>query len=82
MRKSCFAIASELLALGAISLPLLASSSSVVAASQRTTPPIGTQLAELKGPDNVDHYGIGLSVAISGKTVVVLAFQAAYVFQA
>ncbi len=62
---------SVLVALGAISLPLLASTTSAVAASPRTTPPIGTQLAELKGSDTVAGDLFGISVAISGTTAVV-----------
>ena len=41
----------SLIAVGAISLPLLAGTTSPVAANPRTTPPIGTQLAKLKGSD-------------------------------
>jgi len=68
MRKSRIA---GLIAVGAISLPLLASNASAVAASPRAPPPIGTQLAELKGSDIVARDGFGISVAISGTTVVV-----------
>jgi nucleoside-specific outer membrane channel protein Tsx len=68
MRTSCIA---SLVAVGALSLPLLASTTSAVAASPRTTPPIGTQLAELKGSDTVADDGFGVSVAISGTTAVV-----------
>ena len=59
-----------LVAVGVISLPLLASSTSAVAASPRTTPPIGTQLAELKGSDTVAGDFFGYSVAFSGTTAV------------
>ena len=41
----------RLIAGGAISLPLLAGTTSAVAANPRTRPPIGTQLAKLKGSD-------------------------------
>jgi hypothetical protein len=60
----------SLIVLGAISLPLLASTTSAVAASPRTTPAIGTQLAELNGSDTVAGDGFGVSVAISGTTAV------------
>jgi hypothetical protein len=60
-----------ILVIGATSLPLLASAASAVAASPRSTPPIGTQLAELKGSDTVAHDTFGGSVAISGTTAVV-----------
>ena len=67
-----FRIAS-LVAVGAISLPLLTSSTSAVAASPRTVPRIGTQLAILKGSDTTDihNLGFGSSVAVSGTTAVV-----------
>jgi len=52
-RKSRIASVREILVIGAISLPLLASTTSAVAASPRTAPPIGKQLAELKGSDTV-----------------------------
>jgi hypothetical protein len=77
-----------LVAVGAISLPLLASTTSAVAASPRTTPPIGTQLAELKGSDTVADDEFGASLAISGTTAIVGAFVhandagRAYVFEA
>jgi hypothetical protein len=58
-------------AVGAVSLPLLANTTSAVAASARTTPSIGTQLAELKGSDTVAGDSFGGSVAISGTTLVV-----------
>ena len=85
MRESRMASLSALLVVGAISLPLLASTTSAVAASPRTTPPIGGQLAELKGSGTVAGDEFGDSVAISGTTAVVGAhFHAgggqAYVF--
>ncbi len=60
----------SLVALGAILLPLVASPASAIGARQRTTPPIGTQLAELNGSDTVAGDGLGVSVAISGTTVL------------
>ena len=48
-RHKRIASLSVLLAIGAICLPLLASTTSAVAAAPRTTSPIGKQLAELKG---------------------------------
>ena len=68
MRTSRIAI---LIAVGAISLPLLASPASAIGAKSRTTVPIGKQLAELKGSDTVAADGFGVSVAISGTTVMV-----------
>jgi hypothetical protein len=68
---------SLLAAVGAISLPLLAGTTSAGAASPRTTPPIGRQLAELEGPNiigGLENLGFGYSVAISGTTVVVGAY--------
>ena len=67
MRTSCIA---SLIVVGAISLPLLAGTTSPVAASPRTAP-IGTQLSELKGSDTVAGDGFGGSVAVSGTTAVV-----------
>jgi len=61
---------SALIALGAISLPLLTSSTSAVAASPRTAPPIGTQLTELRIP----HAHV-TSADISGNTAVVGVVQ-------
>jgi nucleoside-specific outer membrane channel protein Tsx len=72
MRKSRLA---SLVALGAIALPLVACTASVVAASPRTTSPIGKQLAELKGSDTVAGDGLGSSVAISGSTAIVGAYD-------
>jgi ribosomal protein S6E (S10) len=68
MRRSRIA---GLIAVGTISLPLLASTASAVAASPRAAPSIGTQLAELKGSDTGGTNHFGNSVAISGTTVVV-----------
>ena len=68
MRTSRIAI---LIAVGAISLPLLASPASAIGARSRTTVPIGKQLAELKGSDTVAADGFGVSVALSGTTVMV-----------
>ena len=62
---------SAILATGAISLPLLASTSGAVAAAPRAAPPIGKQLAELKGRDIVSPDSFGYSAAISGTTGVV-----------
>jgi hypothetical protein len=64
----------SLVAVGAIFLPLLASTASAVAASPRTTPPIGRQLAELTGSDTVAGDRFGFPVAISGTTAVVGAW--------
>jgi hypothetical protein len=61
----------SLVAVGAISLPFLTSSTSAVAASPRAAPAIGTQLAELEGSDTVVGDWFGSSVAISGTTAVV-----------
>jgi hypothetical protein len=74
MRRSRVATLSAFVAVGAISLPLLASTASAVAASPRTTTSIGTQLAELKGSDTVAGDAFGVSVAISGTTAIVGAF--------
>ena len=49
----CKSLTASLIAVGAISLPLPGSGIRAAAASPRTTPPIGTQLAELKGSDTV-----------------------------
>ena len=61
----------SLIAAGAISLPLLASTTSPVAVSPRTMPLPGTQLAELKGSDTVAQDDFGYPVAVSGTTAVV-----------
>ena len=74
VRKSRIGSLSALLAVGAISMPLLASTTAAVAASPRTTPPIGKQLAELKGSDTVAGDYFGYSVAISGTTAIVGAY--------
>jgi hypothetical protein len=71
MRKSRIA---SLVAVGAISLPLLASTASAIAASPRAAPTIGTQLAILKGSDTVAGDYFGFRVAISGTTAIVGAF--------
>jgi hypothetical protein len=55
----------SLVAVGAISLPLLASAASAVVESPRKPPSIGTQLAELKGSDTVAADEFGSTVAIS-----------------
>ncbi len=60
-----------LIAVGAISLPLLSGPASATDARLRSTPPIGRQLAELKGSDTVADSGFGFSVAVSGTTAVV-----------
>ncbi len=67
MRESQTAGLSMLAAVGAISLPLLASISAV-AASPRSTPSIGTQLAELTVTEPVFHDLFGWSAAVSGTT--------------
>jgi len=81
VHKSSIVSLSALLLAGGISLPLLASTAAAAAASPRTIPPIGKQLAELKGSDTVagDYFG---SVAISGTDAIVGAFSSgrAYVF--
>ena len=61
----------SLVAIAAMSLPLLAGTTTPVAASPRTTPRLGTQLAELKGSDTAAGDVFGCSVAISGTTAVV-----------
>ena len=71
MRKSRVVTLSAFLAIGAISLPLLASIASAVAASPRSTPPIGRPLAKLAGSDTVIDDEFGNSVSISGTTAVV-----------
>jgi hypothetical protein len=52
-------------------VPLMATGTSAAAVRSRTTPPIGTQLAELEGFDTVAGDGFGDSVAISDTTAVV-----------
>jgi hypothetical protein len=66
---------SALLMMGAVSLPLLASTSSAVAATPRETPAIATQSAEPKGSNTVASDFFGSSVAVSGTTAVVGAFR-------
>src|SRR5208282_6491833 len=63
-----------LVAAGAILLPLLACNAPAVAASPRTSTPIGKQLVELKGSDTVAGDSLGNSIAISGPTVIVGAY--------
>jgi nucleoside-specific outer membrane channel protein Tsx len=65
----------SLVAAGAVALPLLACSASAVAASPRSSTPIGKQLAELKGSDTVAGDSLGSSVAISGSTAIVGAYD-------
>jgi hypothetical protein len=77
MRRASAINLTVLLALGA-SLPLLPTASTV-SASRRTTAPTGTQLEELKAPE--DYFGT--SMAVSGNTAIVTAPQPggwAYVF--
>ncbi len=64
-----------LVAAGAIALPLSACGTSTVAPSSRTTTPIGKQMAELEGTDTVAGDGTGSSVAISGTTAIVGAYD-------
>ncbi|MGO9290672.1 MAG: hypothetical protein ACLQIJ_18225 [Polyangia bacterium] len=61
----------SLVAVGAIFLPLLASTASTVAASPRATLGIGKRLAELKASDAATNASFGWSVAVSGGTAVV-----------
>ena len=67
---------SALLAVVAFCLPLLESTTAAVSASPRTTPPIGTQLAELRSTDAAGGSDFGSSVAISGTTVAVASERA------
>ncbi len=60
-----------LVTLGATCLPFLASPASAIVAGPRTTPSIGKQLAELKGSDTGAGDGLGVAVAVSGRTAVV-----------
>ena len=60
-----------LIALGAISLPLVANFASATGVGPRTTPSIGTQLAELRGSDTVAGDYFGGSEVVSGTTAVV-----------
>jgi nucleoside-specific outer membrane channel protein Tsx len=71
VRKFRVASFFALLAVGAISLPLLASPVAAVAAAPRAPVPIGKQLAELKGSDTAAVDQFGYSVAISGTTAIV-----------
>jgi len=62
----------SLIAVGAVSLPLMAGTASAITASPRT--PMATswkQVAELKGSDTVAGNKFGSSVAISGTTAVI-----------
>ena len=68
MRTSRIAV---LIAVGVISVPLIAGPASARGARSRTTPSIGQQLAELKGSDTVPADGFGVSVALLGTTAVV-----------
>ena len=69
----------SLVAVGAISLPLLAGTASAVAASPRTVASSWKQVAPLLGSDSVANDEFGYSVAISGTTAVVGAwFHAGY----
>ncbi len=52
-------------------VPLTATGTSVGAVRSLTSPPIGTQLAELKGSDTVANDGFGDSTAILGAIAVV-----------
>jgi hypothetical protein len=52
-------------------VPLTASGTSTAAVKLRTTPTIGRQLAELKGPNTVADDSFGYPVAISGTTAIV-----------
>ena len=52
-------------------VPLTTTGISAGAVRSSTTPPIGRQLAKLKGSDTTAYDGFGLSVAISGTTAVV-----------
>lgn len=60
-----------LLALGGISIPVIACLATSVAASPQTRASIGKELAELKGSDSVAGNRFGTSVALSGTTAVV-----------
>jgi hypothetical protein len=73
MRKSRMISLFALLALGSISLPVMAGNTPAVGASPRTSP-IGKQLAELKASDSGAGDRFGSSVATSGTTVLVGAF--------
>ena len=61
-------------AAAAILLPLLGCST-FAAASPRTAPVLGKQLAELTGPGTVAGDGVGFSTAISGTTAIVGAYE-------
>jgi FG-GAP repeat len=77
-RKSRIASLCMILSVGAIFLPLLASTAAAVASTPGTTP-IGKQLAGLKGSNTVAGDIFGYSVAVSGTTAVVGApYHASY----
>ncbi|MGA3352731.1 MAG: FG-GAP repeat protein [Acidimicrobiales bacterium] len=71
MGKSRIVALLGLASASAIVLPMLAFSAAATAASQQTAPPVGRQLAEIKGSDTVSGDAVGVSVAISGTTAVV-----------
>src|ERR1039458_3998072 len=73
MRESWIITLSAFLAVAALSLP--ASSTPALASSPRTTPRIGTQVAELKCADTVAGDQFGNSLGISGTTAIVGAPQ-------
>jgi hypothetical protein len=73
-RKSRVASLSVIFATGAICLPLLASTTSAVAASPRTAPPIGKQLAELKGSVPRGEFATSDSTAVVGAAVPAVAY--------
>ena len=75
-RKSRIASLSAILAVGAICLPLLASTTSAVAATPSTTPAIGKQLAELKGPVPMGALGTSGSTAVVGAPMRAAAYFA------
>jgi hypothetical protein len=65
MSKAHMAHLSAVLASGAISLPLLASTGPAFATGPRNTPPIGAQLTGPKGPGTVARESFGSLAAIS-----------------
>lgn len=71
MRRRRTVSLSALLVAGAVFLPLLAGSTTAIAASPRATPPIGANWAELEGSGTIAGGQFGSSVAVSGATVVV-----------
>ena len=74
MRPSRTAGLLALGAAGAICLPPLAAGAGAAAASPQASPPIGRQLAELRGSGTVDGDMFGYAAAISGTTAVVGAY--------